>query len=752
MNFIRINNLKNFIIPTIANYHPDSKSYLVYWREQMKRIIEGFWSIDDENYEVKDVATFNSSNTDYKGSKWRFAPPTLYFYGNFVKILHKTDKIAKTAPKILVRPNIRDLEWEIFYDILVCRGFSGFELDEEFSCCRDLLQTDPEAYIDSTCFNSKGEKKTYIDAWKYLHQLRNKPLGKPLYQNGAKNYMLLGSRELGKSYSIGNGIILHELVIDGRKEYIPGGEKPIVEIFVGSGLAAKSKDLMTKVRRGMENLAGTWKKGSDEEIPSPLFKRMSGTINSNGRWIHEYQKKVGDNWKIVGSKSSITHIPFTVENPEAAAGGRYTLIVCEEVGLTPNIQTIHSSNEAAQQDGTHQMGTSIYLGTGGNIEKVRDSEGIFRNPSEYNCLAFDDEWENSGKICRFIPAYYKDNEFKDKNGNTNVTKAIKHYEIRREEKKKNHKAYNAELMNYPLKPSEMFLSAAVNRFPTQELKHIYGDLIANKRLLNSSWIVEFRLSPEGKVLEYYSDKGVIRDYPYKNENGTDKAIEIFERPKYDETGEESERPVQKIKYGRYIAATDPVDDDGVEGSLQSTFVLDLFTDRIVAEYTARPRLAKDYYEQVRRLCLFYNAINLYENNKKGLFGHFELKNSLYLLAKTPEYLKDMDSVNVNTGNKAYGITMSNAFRSNHAIDLILDYLLLQAPDKTEGLCNMHFIRSVGLLQELIKFNGNNADRVSALKILMIYRQSLLKFIDKAKSKEKKERMSDDKFWSNAYRG
>lgn len=57
-------------------------------------------------------------------------------------------------------------------------------------------------------------------------------------------------------------------------------------------------------------------------------------------------------------------------------------------------------------------------------------------------------------------------------------------------------------------------------------------------------------------------------------------------------------------------------------SLGSIFVLDLWTDKIVAEYTGRPMYAEDYFEICRKLCIYYNAALNYEQNKKGLFGHF----------------------------------------------------------------------------------------------------------------------------------
>jgi hypothetical protein len=64
---------------------------------------------------------------------------------------------------------------------------------------------------------------------------------------------------------------------------------------------------------------------------------------------------------------------------------------------------------------------------------------------------------------------------------------------------------------------------------------------------------------------------------------------------------------------------DPYDNDVADTmSLGSFFILDLWTDKIVMEYTGRPMYADDYYEICRLGCLFYHATLLYEQNKKGL--------------------------------------------------------------------------------------------------------------------------------------
>lgn len=100
---------------------------------------------------------------------------------------------------------------------------------------------------------------------------------------------------------------------------------------------------------------------------------------------------------------------------------------------------------------------------------------------------------------------------------------------------------------------------------------------------------------------------------------------------------------------------DPVDSDEAETlSLYSFFVLDLWTDTIVAEYTGRLDFADDCHELLRKTCLLYNAKVLYESNLKGNFAYFQRMQCTHLLADTPEYLKDKDIIKtIGIGNKAH---------------------------------------------------------------------------------------------------
>jgi hypothetical protein len=150
------------------------------------------------------------------------------------------------------------------------------------------------------------------------------------------------------------------------------------------------------------------------------------------------------------------------------------------------------------------------------------------------------------------------------------------------------------------------------------------------------------------------------------------------------------------------------------------------TGRIVAEYTARHATASEYYENLRKLLIFYNAKCNYENAKKGLYQYFFNKNCTYLLSETPKILRDQGMVKTaNVGNKAFG-TPANESVNRWARDLTKQWLLEDAFDK-ENTMNVNTIRSRALIEELIRWSKDvNCDRVSAIGMLMILKEQKYK--------------------------
>ena len=193
-------------------------------------------------------------------------------------------------------------------------------------------------------------------------------------------------------------------------------------------------------------------------------------------------------------------------------------------------------------------------------------------------------------------------------------------------------------------------------------------------------------------------------------------------------------------------------------------MLDLYTDRIVAEYTGRQPFADDNFEIVRLLCLFYNAKCLYESNKKGIFAYFQKLQCTHLLADTPEYLRDKQMVKYSSfGSNAKGVNASAAI-NNYANGLIRDWLLKPIPtiivedgvEKQVQVSNLYFIRGRALLEELIAFDPvRNFDRIRALGMLMLYREEKIILYGSnlnAESAEKADKsyLGNDDFFKRNY--
>lgn len=212
---------------------------------------------------------------------------------------------------------------------------------------------------------------------------------------------------------------------------------------------------------------------------------------------------------------------------------------------------------------------------------------------------------------------------------------------------------------------------------------------------------------------------------------------------------------------------DPYDDDMSNTlSLGSIYILDLYTDDIVFEYTGRPQFADDFYEICRRALLMYNARCNYENNKKGLFSYFSHNHCLHLLTDTLEFLKDKNMVKEGLyGNKVKG-TNTNAYIKAYARRLTRDWLLKPVvtqqivvdedgvtQQQSGSIPNLYRSPYRALLQELAQWNdNNNFDRHDALGMLMLLRENELMLMgnkDKEASKEIDEDYSGfDSFFVN----
>lgn len=197
-----------------------------------------------------------------------------------------------------------------------------------------------------------------------------------------------------------------------------------------------------------------------------------------------------------------------------------------------------------------------------------------------------------------------------------------------------------------------------------------------------------------------------------------------------------------------------IDDHDQAGtnSLGSTFIYKRFQnfeeyyDIIVAEYTGRPNTAEEYYENVRKLLLYYNARLLYENERKGIFPYFTGKHCDYLLAEQPDIIADI--IGNSKVQRRKGIHMTKQIRA-YGEGVVKEWL---NEEYAPGKKNLTRILSEPLLEELIQSNGtNNVDRLIALIMVMIYREQLFtKHIKAAEENTRKERFFDTPLFSEDF--
>ena len=426
-------------------------------------------------------------------------------------------------------------------------------------------------------------------------------------------------------------------------------------------------------------------------------------------------------------------------------GKRGVLIAIEEFGSFPNLLGLYGTLRPSVEEGDIVYGLIYMQGTAGDDDSdFASAQEIMYNPLGYNMQAnpnvYDKEGQGRNKFVYFFPGYLNRKGCYDSNGNSDVTKAILEILVNRYTVKYNSTDINAitkTISEVPITPQEAILRTKGNIFPVTALNERLNQLDNNPNEYSDVYVGTLEFA-NNKVEFRPTNDIPIREFPTKD-NKVEGAIEIFEMP---------QEVHGSIPQERYIVSLDNYENDTSNTmSLGSMFVLDLWTDRIVAEYTGRPMFADDLNEIARKIALFYNARIMYENNKKNTFAYFSKMNCLYLLADTPEYLKQRQLIkNVSYGNTAKGITASVPIK-NYGFTLIRDWLLkpVTAIIKQDGeevettVPNLHFLRNRALIKELILFNPDiNVDRIMSLVQLMLYREEkmILYQGDVSKSKDR----------------
>lgn len=570
--------------------------------------------------------------------------------------------------------------------------------------------------------------------WRY-HCLDQSSNG-GLYNNfeGGQHMAELASRGKGKSYSLAS--ILNHIFVVGENEEAHEKVKGIVTAYQKEYL---TKDGVLNKFVDMANFCAT-----NTQFPR---KRLKNSLQEM-TWIMGYKDVDLDIER--GTQNTVLGVS-SKDDESKLRGKRAAKILIEEFGTFPRLVDLYNVLLPSVQEGDIVFGQIYMLGTAGDNESdFAGAQEIMYNPKGYNMYAIPNVYDkfNQGKpyFVFFFPGYVNRKGCYNENGVSDVIKALIEILMNRYRVKYNSTDPNTiikTIAEVPITPAEAIVKTGVNMFPVADLTERVGQLDANPTEYDDVYVGDLVFNKDGQVEYKPTSATPIRDFPHKD-NKIEGAIEIYQMPEIDKnTG--------KPYNDRYILGADPYDDDESNTmSLGSIFVLDLWTDRIVAEYTGRPSFADDYYEICRKLCLFYNGRLNYEYNKKGLFSHFSTRNSLYLLTDVLDFLKEKQMMKDGYGNKSKGTNASPAINA-YARSRLRSWLLAPVPimqtidgeEKEVMVPRLFTVRNRALLKELINYNSEgNFDRISAMGMLMLLREDRMIRYQGDVSKEKQERANN----------
>lgn len=565
-------------------------------------------------------------------------------------------------------------------------------------------------------------------------------------RNAGKHAIELARRGCSKSFSLAS-IMAKNLIL---------GENEKANKRVMTVLTAYQKEYLG----GKDGTLSKFEPMIDFVADNTEFPRLRLASSMNDMtWTMGYKDEFG---RKKGSLNTV--IGVSSKDDEGKLRGKRGYILFEEMGSFPNLISIYNTVRYGMEEGDYTFGLAYLVGTAAeDASDFSSAKELLYSAEGYHIYNIENVYDKHGqgkkRFGYFFPSYVNRKGCMNKDGVSDVIKSLKQILMNRYKAKYKSADPNTVvrvIAEMPITPAEAIIKVKSTSFPVQALTERLLQLESDPKAFDDVYVGNLVQDSKGEVSFKPSSDIPIRTFPLKD-NTSKGAIEIFEMPQKNNSG--------KIYDNRYILGHDPVDNDQADSnSLSSTFVLDLFTDRIVAEYTGRQSFADENYEIVRLLCLFYNGRCLYESNKKGIYSYFAKMSCVYLLADTPEYLRDKQLVKYSSfGSNAKGVNASAAINL-YANERIKDWLLKPIPtiiqengeDKQITIPNLYRLRNKALIQELIAFTPEiNVDRVRALGMVMLYREEKMILYNGYISQDKFDKanandLSNDDFFTRNY--
>ena len=708
---------------------PTSFTFKRYWEEFLRYSLEGRWIRDEDG-------------------TWVFMMPKLFFYINYVPIVNENRE--------KINPRLMDNGWIMATYSLCAEGFSGFDGDPDYTC-NEIIKKVEEVGIDglqrrdlrkleeaSSVKKPDGTYKKYIDAWTYLTEVylitdkRDHPLGQALYDNPYYNEMVLAARGVHKSFWQFCGNYLHEFLFGNIRRFEDRHKinNPVLMALTSSKSKALSRSI-ANLSRAYTEFPGQYiiqRKNSDDTITygGPFYKKVRGSWNVSNKGSSEVEHIVKEKSGKVILSGSLTQIISLVESkPEVLAGDRFRMMIVEECGFTKNLKDLHAANKDSLSYGGNKVGKVVYIGTGGNMNTIKDAKDMFENPEGYDIYPIPNYFssKDGAKCGLFVSVVYQSEDLKDKNGNTYHKDSLADVLNRRIEKKKevDTVSFGVDVMFNPLYPKELLRPNTKSPIPKNDISDWRHEITLGEERGEALWqrkLTVGRLGIVGDSIVFEPDHTLRPITTW----GKDSSLE-------DKSGAWllHEEPIDNAPEGLYYIMYDPIQQSGEGTSLQSIIVYKAkvagdYTkdDKIVASYVGRNtnygQGDLNFYEPIKA-AKFYNA-KIFSENNSSAFADYVIRNGLeqYTMAATRTSIRLAFNGKEPKNAFRFGVKVNE--ESNYwSLNKMAEWLLKPVVIDDDGIVlkrNYHYIYDPRLLDELVHFDiddKTNFDMVSALMLL-----------------------------------
>lgn len=669
--------------------HYGTPEWLDYWKEQLRRCIEG--------YEVE-----GQKITGHHYCYLNFAQIERVEYGE-----EDDDEDEALANKITSFPDFWDGDYNFFWSLEIARnGICSKHTqvpstDKEKSKWTELnkklkkLTKDSEEYIKTKSQRDKISQDVLDRLGLFVKPHLD-------YLNGGYHFIVGKARR--KGYSFKNGIIIANLynTVRNKLTLIGAYEKKFIEQTMEKTL-------------GFLNFFNEHTGFSKNRLIDKKDFIKSGYVEEiNGVNVEK------------GYKSVIDAKRTFKDNADAMRGVDALFILLEEAGAFDNLAQSYNAIVPSLTAGSKITGQICIIGTSGDMEKgTVDYADMFYNPLAYGLMPFVNIWDDNAEntVCGFFhPVVWNMEGFYDKQGNSDIKKALEWENARRKRLLENSSSsilLHRHMQEFPLCPAEAFSMASHSEIVCiEELRNRLNKIQAKSLHIKKGIPVTLVYNQDKtKVIAKPDLNNVLNPiYNYKPKtNDLNGAVVIYEFP-----SENVPQNFYKIGYDPYRQ------NNGTSLSAITVFKGHWRGEKtkykIVAEYYGRPQNSDMVNEIALKLAILYNTQVMVENEVTHPITYFERKKALKYLAAQPDRAIS-NSIQSSKVDRKYGCHMTDKIKED-CIKYTNDWLLNGYEDDFGNtLSVIDEIDCPGFIEELLMYNRKgNFDRVSSFFMCMMQLQ------------------------------